>query len=180
MRVNLLPYHMTEKKGPNWPLIFTLAGIILLAAVTFIFYTALQARIADYEVRIADMRREYEQYTAAIGRKDYLDQLQALVNQKQSFIDQLSGHGVQWNLIMDELRSIIPKTVVLDTVRDNGEAIEISGHAGSLQAIAYYMENIDEGRYVTDSEIHNATWSDGLGAFLFKMTCRARGVPSGG
>lgn len=175
MKVNLLPYQMAQKAGPNWRTIFALGGVVLLAAVTLIFYVALQARVTSYEARITDADQKYQNYVAALGRKDLLDQLQAAYTQKSGFIQQLSGQGVEWNLIMDEIRDIIPRTVVLDEVTSNTEGvITIDGRAGSLQALAQFMVNIEKAKYIAQPDIKTATWDTEANAFVFVMLCTAK------
>ncbi len=181
MKVNLLPYEVPERRRANLTLIFALTGILLLAGATFIFYSALQGRVTAIHSQIADIQREYEKYGPALERKAYLDQLEAAISRKSAFIQQLSGQGVKWNRIMDELRDIIPQTVVLDAVT-NGEdgVITIVGRAGSLQAVSQYMENIRESEFVTAPGIRRVTWNTEFGAFEFVMTCRAKAVSDGG
>ncbi len=175
MKVNLLPYQMAQKAGPNWRGVFTLAGLVLLAAVTLIFYVALQARIGSYEAKIAAAEEQYQKYTTALERKTLLDQLQAAYTAKSGFIEQLAGQGVKWNDIMDEIRTIIPRTVVLDTVTSGaGGLITMQGQAGSLQAIAQFMVNIQKGQTISKADIVKATWNDGEEAFTFTMTCKVR------
>jgi len=175
VKVNLLPYQMAQKAGPNWRTIFTLAGVVMLAAVTLIFYVALQARVASYAAKITAAEEQYKQYTEALDRKTLLDQLQAAYTSKSCFINQLAGQGVKWNDIMDELRDIIPRTVVLDAVTaDTNGVITLQGRAGSLQAMAQFMINIQTGRTIEKPDIISADWNPDAGAFMFTMTCRAK------
>lgn len=181
MRVNLLPYEMTEKKTTNLGVIFTMVGLVLLAAVTGVFYLGLQGRVNELERSISQAQADFQEYARAIERKSYLDQLQIVVSQKEGLVDELSGQGVKWNLIMDEIRDIIPWTVVLDTVTNDAEGtITIAGRAGSLQAISQYLVNVQKARYVTAPDIQTATWSPDLNAFMFVMTCAPKVVPEGG
>jgi len=181
MRVNLLPYELTGKRKANWSLVFTLLGIFMVAVVTAVFYLALQGRVNALRDEIAMVKNEYQNYTRAIERKSLLDQLQVVYSEKSGFINELSGEGVKWNLIMDEIRDIIPRTVVLDMVTNDGEdLITITGRAGSLQAISQYMINIQTARYVADPDLKNATWNAELEAFEFLMTCSPKGVSGGG
>lgn len=175
MRVNLLPYHMAQKAGPNWRTVFSLAGVVLLAAVTLIFYVALQARITSFQAKIVAAEEQYQQYVGALERKELLDQLQAAYSSKSTFIDQLAGGGVKWNDIMDELREIIPKTVVLDHVgADPTGVISLQGRAGSWQAIAQFMVRIQAAEYVTEPDIQRASWECAEAYFTFSMTCRTK------
>lgn len=175
MKVNLLPYQMAQKAGPNWRSVFTLAGVVLLAAVTLIFYVALQARVGSYAAKIAAAEEQYQKYTTALERKTLLDQLQAAYTTKSGFIEQLAGQGVKWNDIMDEIRAIIPRTVVLSTVTSNATGlITMQGQAGSLQAIAQFMVNIQKGETISKADIIRATWDPDANAFVFTMTCQAK------
>lgn len=175
MKVNLLPYQIAQKAGPNWRTVFSLAGVVLLAAVTLIFYVALQARVASFQAKIDVAETQYQEYTGALERKNLLDQLQAAYSEKSEFIDTLSGEGVKWNDIMDELRDIIPRTVVLGRVSsDEMGVITIEGRAGSLQAMVQFMINIQAGNYVTTPDIQRASWSTEASCFMFSMTCQTK------
>jgi Tfp pilus assembly protein PilN len=175
MKVNLLPYQIAQKAGPNWRAVFSLAGVVLLAAVTLIFYVALEARVRSFEKRITSAEVQFQEYAGALERKSLLEQLQAAYSEKSAFIEELSGEGVKWNDIMDELRQIIPRTVVLGKViSDDTGLISIEGRAGSLQAIVQFMVNIQKGHYVTEPDIQKASWSVDAGCFTFSMTCRAK------
>lgn len=181
MRVNLLPYQMVGKTGPNWQLVFTLSGIVLLASVTAIFYVSLQAQVSSYQNQIAAMEQEYQQYQAAIDRKAFLDQLQTVYTQKSTFIEQLAGEGVKWNLIMEEIRDIIPRTVIVDTMNSgDGGTINIVGRAGSLQALSHFMVNIQMATYVTKPDLQRIAWDSEESAFGFTMTCQPKEVGAGG
>ncbi len=181
MKVNLLPYQMVQKAGRNWRGLFALGGVILLASATLIFYVALQAQITRYEQDIAAMETEYQQYTAALERKKLLDEMQAAFSEKSGFITQLSGSGVKWNTIMDELRSIIPKTVVLYSVSSTeGTTIDITGQADTLQALAQFMINIQKANRVTKPDVRDVNWDQAAATFLFTMTCETKEVPAGG
>jgi Tfp pilus assembly protein PilN len=181
MKVNLLPYEAPERRGANLTLIFALTGILLLAGATFIFYAALEGRVTAIQGQIADIQQEYEKYGPALERRAYLDRLEAAIKQKSAFIEELSGQGVKWNRIMDELRDIIPQTVVLDAVTNSEDGvITIVGRAGSLQAISQYMENIRRSEYVTAPGIKRVSWNTEFGAFEFIMTCRTKAVSDGG
>jgi Tfp pilus assembly protein PilN len=181
MRVNLLPYQEEQKTGTRWATIFTLLGAILLVAVTVVFYLAMEGQVRSYEDRIAGLEREYQNYLPALQRKAELDQLLAMHSQKSDFVSQLSGEGVKWNLIMDELRKIIPLTVVVDSIEAQGEAeILIKGRAGSWQAISHFMVNIQNAKTVTRPDLHKGSWKREINAFEFEMTCEAKEASSGG
>lgn len=181
MKVNLLPYQMAQKAGTNWRTIFTLAGVVMLAAVTLIFYVALQARVASYEARIVAADEQYTNYTNALEQKALLDQLQAAYTTKSGFIDKLAGQGVLWNDIMDEIRDIIPRTVVLGTVGADTEGlITINGMSGSLQALAQFMIGIAKGQTIEKPDIITATWDETTSSFQFVLTCRAKQAVSNG
>jgi Tfp pilus assembly protein PilN len=173
MRVNLLPYQMAQKAGPNWRGVFTLAGVALLAAVTLIFYGALQVQVTRIQKDLITMEQDYEQYEPALGRLQLLQDLQARRDAMTRFTESLPGMGVRWNLIMGELRDIIPATVVLeDVISDPATGvIALSGRSGSLQALAQFMVAIQKAEYVTQPDIRNATRNLEVGFFEFIMTC---------
>lgn len=181
MRVNLLPYQLAQKAGPNWRTVFTLAGVVLLAAVTLIFYVALQAQVTNYRADIAATQEEYSKYTAAVERKELLDSLQAMYTQKSGFISQLAGQGVKWNDVMDEIRRIIPRTVVLENVSSDAQGvITMDGRAGSLQAISQFMVNIQKAGTITEPDIKSIEWDAENQVFVWNMTCRTKQVVSTG
>ncbi len=175
MKVNLLPYQMAQKAGTNWRTLVSLAGVVLLAGVTLIFYVALQARIGSYEARITTAEEQYQQYTTALERKSTLDELQAAYTTKSGFIEQLAGLGIKWNDIMDELRDIIPRTVVLDNVASTPEGlITVTGNAGSWQALAQFMVGIQRAETIEKPDIIRGTWNPAENVLDFTMTCRAK------
>ncbi|RJQ08408.1 MAG: hypothetical protein C4551_05385 [Bacillota bacterium] len=175
MKVNLLPYQLAQKAGPNWRTIFLLGGMVLLAGVTLIFYVALQGQVNKFMADIAAVKRDYEQYTAALERKATLDQLQASYTEKQGFIMQLSGEGVKWNDIMDELRSIIPKTVVLDTVSsDETGHMVLEGRAGGLIALSQFHNNIQDSATMAAPDVKSVLWDIEGAFFKFVLECDAK------
>jgi Tfp pilus assembly protein PilN len=181
MKINLLPYQDAQRTGPNWQLIFSVLGLVLLGGVTVIFYLALEGQVQSIEAEIAATRADYQKYAAALERKALLDQLQQTYSQKSGFIERLSGEGVRWNLVMDELARIIPRTVILDTVTNDGvKSISINGRAGSLQAISQFMVNIQAAVYLAKPDIHQATWNADISSFVFSITCEAKGGDAGG
>lgn len=173
MRVNLLPYQLAQKAGPNWRGVFTLAGVALLAAVTLIFYGALQVQVTRVQKDLIAMEQDYQQYQPALERQQLLQDLQARRDAMTQFTESVPGMGVKWNLIMDELRDIIPATVVLEDVISDPTtgAITVSGRSGSLQALAQFMVAIQKAEYVTQPDIRNATRNLDLDFFAFTMTC---------
>ncbi len=181
MKVNLLPYQLAQKAGPNWRAVFTIAGVVLLAAVTLIFYVALQAQVASFKADIASTEKELANYASAVERKSLLDSLQAAYTEKSAFIGQLAGEGIKWNSVMDEIRHIVPATVVLESVTSNTEGlVNIDGRAGSLQAIAQFVVNIQAAQTVTDPDVKSIGWNTDLGVYEWKMTCKTKQVVSTG
>ncbi|MCL6580786.1 MAG: PilN domain-containing protein [Firmicutes bacterium] len=174
MRVNLLPTEMVRRVRPNWRAVLSLVGVLLLAAVTGVFYTALQSQVGRIEASIRAMEEEYRHYTAALARKQTMDELRTLYEEKSRFVQQLSGQ-VRWNGVMDELRAIVPRTVVLHSVSSDAAGnISIAGQSGSWQALSQFVVNIQAGSCVTDPDVKSVTWNEELGAFVFSMTCKTK------
>jgi type IV pilus assembly protein PilN len=117
------------------------------------------AELAEVKARYLERQRQAESYKR---RVDVIDQLRA--NQ--------SGPVNLLNTIGDTINST--EAVWLDTMKDQGNSVDIEGMALSTDAVAMLIENLQKTGYFKNIEIKETFQDDTykeMQAFQFTLTC---------
>ncbi|MBI1174218.1 MAG: fimbrial protein [Sideroxydans sp.] len=172
MRINLLPHRAEKRRARQIQFVsLCVISIVLAALVVGVVHAAISARI-DYQQRrnqylktetakldrqIAEIKKLREQTRALLARKEVVENLQSTRSDVVHLLDQM-------------LR-ILPDGVYLNSLKQNGNRINLVGYAQSNARISTLMRAIEDSPWLdspTLVEIH-ATSANGVRVSQFTL-----------
>ncbi len=166
-------------------LIKAVAAMIVLAVLNGGYWMVLDKQKRDIAAQMAVAERKNRELSDVKAR--YLERQREAQNYKRrvDVIDQLragqSGSPVNMmNTVGDTINNT--EAVWLNTMKDQGNAIDIEGYALSSDAVATLIANLQKTGYFKTVEIRESvqdTQIKEVQAFLFTLTCEKGGINAG-
>ena len=146
IRINLLPRERVQRQPLAPRLLLILVGAIAIVAVAAATL-ALSARNNAVRGRIA---RVEEQITVLRPKVERVAQLRRAIEnarRKAELLKSLEASRVPWDVILEELRAILPKDVWLTQLEalDAGN-MSFGGYALSYTAVARFMVSLEDSK----------------------------------
>jgi len=143
IRINLLPRERVQRR-PIAPrlLLVLVAGVLLVAvaAATIV----LNARNAAERARIAALSQQIDALRPRVARVEELRRAIEAARRKSDLLHSLEAARVPWDLILEELRVVLPKDVWLTQLEaHDGGGITFNGYALSYTAVARFMVSLE-------------------------------------
>jgi type IV pilus assembly protein PilN len=183
IRINLLGRARPKAVRQAVPLEATLQVVFLLLALFFslglLYIHYLQMDKEDKQVlaHIQKQRGELARLEQLKQQVDSYEKQRAVLQQKISVIEELQRNRTGGQQLLDAIANTVGRTdtVWLNSVDRKGDALSISGSAGSIDAVANYITQLKRSGYFQQVEIkesHQDTANRAVQIFLFSLTAQ--------
>ena len=154
VRINLLP-HREQKRQARQRQFISLAlslAVLGLAAVALV-HGILAAQIENQRDRNTLLTKEIAKLDEQIKEIDRLrDQIQAVISRKQ-IVETLQANRSEAVHLLDQLVRQLPDGIYLNSVKQAGPKVTITGYAQSNARVSTLMRNIEASPWLTNPEL---------------------------
>jgi type IV pilus assembly protein PilN len=154
IRINLLP-HREQKRQARQRQFVSLAlslGVLALALVALV-HGILSAQIDSQKDRNALLKKEIAKLDEQIKEIDRLrDQIQAVLSRKQ-VVETLQANRSEAVHLLDQLVRQLPDGIYLNSVKQTGAKVTITGYAQSNARVSTLMRNVESSPWLTNPEL---------------------------
>lgn len=143
IRINLLPSQRARRKAVA-PRALAVLMVGVLAFVTVLSTLYLNARNSRVEADLARVNREIEALKPKVARVEELRRQIEVARRKEQLLRQLEAMRVDWDVVLEEVRTLMPRDVWLTQVelRDAGD-LSFNGYAMTYEAVARFMVSLE-------------------------------------
>ncbi len=154
IRINLLP-HREQKRQARQRQFVSLAlslGVLALAVVALV-HGILSAQIDAQKDRNALLKKEIAKLDEQIKEIDRLrEQIQAVLSRKQ-VVETLQANRSEAVHLLDQLVRQLPDGIYLNSVRQTGAKVTVTGYAQSNARVSTLMRNIEASPWLASPEL---------------------------
>jgi len=144
IRINLLPRERVQRRPIAPRLLLVVVGAALLVVVTAATLW-LNARNEAVKAEVARVNEQIEVLRPKVARVEELRKAIETARRKADLLKSLEASRVPWDVILEELRAVLPKDVWLVQVQANdGGALTFSGYGMTYTAVARFMVSLEE------------------------------------
>jgi Tfp pilus assembly protein PilN len=145
IRINLLPRERVRRGTAVAPRALALLMVGVLAFVVVVSTMFLNARNRRVEAELARVNHEIEVLRPKVARVEELRRQIEVARRKEQLLRQLEALRVNWDVVLDEVRTVMPRDVWLTSVemRDVGGDLIFSGYAMTYEALARFMVSLE-------------------------------------
>jgi len=158
IRINLLP-HREEKRKARRQQFYGLLGMITVLAllIVFLVYTIISGYIATQESKNDLLKKEIAVLDQQIEQiKRLKEQTQALLSRKQ-IIESLQRDRAEAVRLLSELVKQMPEGVYLQSIKQDGDKLSLSGYAQSNARVSTLMRNIEASPWLDKPQLVEIT-----------------------
>lgn len=143
IRINLLPRERTQRQPLAPRLFLILVGAVALVAVAAATL-ALNARNNAMRAQVARVEAQIEQIRPQAERVGQLRRAIENARRKADLLKSLEAARVPWDVILEELRTILPKDVWLTQIEalDGGHMV-FNGYGLTYTSVARFMVSME-------------------------------------
>jgi type IV pilus assembly protein PilN len=178
IRINLLPYHETQRKETQSRQIFIVAGtfllfLLILVAVQFYVWgsiSSLEQEVKAKETRLLELKK-------IVGEVDKFKKEKAILEKKLAIINDLEKNRSYPMRMLADIASQVPvKDVWLDRLSQSGASLIIEGRGRDNFAVVRFMKNLEGSMYIQSVELVASKQSEVSGIKLqqFNLSCVLR------
>lgn len=156
-------------------------GVVVLTLLAGLGHLGLWAVVRHYEAELAEARQECASLAGVVERYELMQRFEATNAGKGSLIAALPVINVKWNRVLDEVRRVIPQTVVLTALRSEPSGVvTVEGRAGDLEVLAQFGAGVQTATYLGSPGLSQAQWDSATGTYVFTLSFEIREVGGGG
>ncbi|HPJ95936.1 MAG TPA: PilN domain-containing protein [Syntrophales bacterium] len=175
IKINLLPYHETEKKVSQAKQIFVIVGsFIAFIACIAVLHLYMVARIVLLENNIRDSEQQITELKKIVGNIDEFKADKKNMENKIGLITKLEeGRTFPVNML-DQLASAVPtKELSLDSISQTETALSIEGKAKNTIAVANFMKSLETLAFIANVDLVSSKQDEFSGVKIqsFKLKC---------
>ena len=160
-RINLLPWREElRRERQRQFMISTLMTVILGVILVFLVGMAFDNRIEHQEARNEKIRLEIKRLEARIARIQQLEQTRERLLSRKRIIEQLQASRSMTVELLDKLAKSIPVGVTLQTVRQQGMNVTLSGFSQSNARVSAYLQSLQGSDLFLDPDLKIVELSD--------------------
>ncbi|MDD5168023.1 MAG: PilN domain-containing protein [Syntrophales bacterium] len=178
IRINLLPYHETERKESRSRKIFILVGsmvlfLLILSSLQLYIWNSISSMKQDLkqkEERLVVLKK-------IIGEVDKYKREKQILEKKLGVIDELERNRSYPVRMLADIASQVPtKDVWLDKLSQTGVSLQIEGKARDNFAVVRFMKNLEGSMYIQSVELVSSKQNELSGIKLqqFNLSCALR------
>ena len=150
-RINLLPWREELRKQRQQSFFMAMLGAVLLGAVIVMGTAAVfKGKIKHQVARNNFLKTEITKLDQQISEISELESVKDRLLARMDVIETLQRSRPEVVYLFDELVSTVPEGVHLESVKQTGQRITITGVAQSSTRVSTFMRNIDNSDWLTD------------------------------
>jgi type IV pilus assembly protein PilN len=150
-RVNLLPWREELRKQRQQSFLLATLGAVLLGGILILgTHTYFKGQIANQQARNKYLEDEIAVLDRQIEEIRTLESVKERTLARMDVIETLQRSRPEVVYLFDELVQTVPEGVHLESVKQTGTRITISGIAQSSTRVSAFMRNIDKSDWLTD------------------------------
>lgn len=175
IKINLLPYHETEKKASQAKLIFMLVGsFIAFVACIAILHLYMVARIVLLENNIQDSEKQIVELKKIVGNIEEFKADKKNMENKIGLITKLEEGRTFPVFMLDQLASAVPtKDLSLDNITQTETSLSLEGKAKNTIAVAVFMKTLENLPFIANVDLVSSKQDEfsGVKVQSFKLKC---------
>lgn len=153
--INLLPWREERRKRHERIFYGTLAASVLLGAcVWLITHAELNGRIDYQHGRNQFLKAEIAQLDKKIVKIRKLEATKKRLIARMEVIQKLQQGRPQIVHLFHQFVTTLPDGLYLNSIKEQGSHVTITGMAESNARVSKYMENLDGSRWLTDPDLN--------------------------
>ncbi len=161
--------------GPNM-LVVLLVVVVLAAAGNYYYYSMLQRDAASLTVKMGEAKRENQRLSEIKARYIEVERQKDIYERRVNVIHQLQANQSGPATLLTTIGDTVNKTdaVWLNSMKEDGNVINLDGVALSVDAVAQLMKNLKATGYFKSVEIKESFQDDvvkDVTAFTFTLVC---------
>lgn len=145
IRINLLPIRAAKKKESIRQQA-SIAGlsIALLVIILGIFYFSITKTINDLRESISNEEKESARLDKVIGELKNVEAEKKVVLEKLNIVKQLEVNRRTHLKILSDIAGAVPEKVWIETLKDSGQTVVITGFAAADDIVADFMKALEK------------------------------------
>ena len=161
--------------GPNM-LVVLLVITALAAGGNYYYYSSLQRDAANLKIKMEEAKRENQRLSDIKAKYIELEKQKDIYERRVNVIHQLQANQSGPATLLTTIGDTVNRTdaVWLNSMKDDGAAINLDGIALSVDAVAQLMKNLKATGYFKNIEIKESFQDDvvkDMTAFTFTLVC---------
>jgi type IV pilus assembly protein PilN len=165
--------------GENIALWMLLAGLLVGLGVLAFYFLTLRGTINDNEQQIREARKQVEELREIIRQVEEFERKEAELNKKIQVIQQLKDNQRGPVDTMDAISRSLPDLLWLDRMDMRGERVTLSGRAFNWNAIATFIQNLDDSPAFGEPNLRDINQSRDVFNFGIELTKAPKEPPPG-
>jgi len=173
-RINLLPWREAERKRRRQEFAFiTAAALVTTLILGFGVHLQIEQMISDQQSRNRFLTSEIKKLDIQIKEIKDIEKTKENLLSRMDVIQQLQLSRPEIVHLFDEFVATIPEGVYLTSVRQNGAAVILQGHAQSNARVSAFMRNIEASGWIENPRLllieHKDKTGTGLSNFQLQL-----------
>ena len=174
-KINLLPWRTERRKLREREFYMMLGAAVvagILAVLAWVYW--MDARLENQDKRNALLTNEIKALDVKLTEIKTLEETRSRLLQRKQIIEQLQANRSQMVHLFDELVKTIPDGVRLNSMKQAGDTLTLTGVAQSNASVADYMKRLDASQWLkrTDLQQTEAKSGDRREPFAFGLTVK--------
>lgn len=175
IKINLLPVRAAKKKETmrQQVSVAALSLVLVLIVIGYLYY-GLEKRISEVNAKIASTQDDLNKTKAMIGQVAKFKEAKKILENKIGIIESLKKAKSGPVKLLDDLSTITPDKLWVDSFKEKGGNVDIDGVAIGNEVIAQFMIELEKSRYFKDVEliITEQVEQGGMKLKKFKLNCK--------
>jgi type IV pilus assembly protein PilN len=178
IKVNLLPVKKKRKKArplPSFIITMVIAAIITGVVMAYLVFS-FNSRLSTKKTQVANNEKKIAELKEKIKAVENFEQLNKTFEQRNDVIEQLKKNQSVPVKLLDEVSSLLPPGVWLNTMTVSGNDINIEGYGFTNSDVVSYVDNIKNSKTFTEvylQESKSATVAN-MALYIFKLTFKVK------
>lgn len=173
IKINLIPVKK-KKKARQVPgflvltVLVTLAALVISAYVVYFF----NSRLSDRKATIAHNDKRIKELAQKIKAVDDYEKLNATYQKNKEIIEQLGKRKTLPVKVLDEVSTLLPPGVWLNSLDVKGADVNLSGTGYTNSDVVLFVDNLKKSKLFADVYLQESvqSQSSGTSAYGFKIT----------
>jgi len=187
IRINLLGQSRPKAARKSVPMESAFLTLMLLVAAVLgvgflaVDYWQVNNKVQDVQKKIDQLKQQKAQLEQIKMQVDAFEKQKDLLQQRINVIEDLQRNRTGGQELLDAVANTVSRTETLwlTSLQRKGNALQIVGTAGSINAVAEYITQLRRSGFFQQVEIKEAKQTDDANVQLFAFTLTATFAPPG-